>query len=74
MKWDQVVIHREPIGEKFGNNPNVGVKMDIYHKKEHIHQDEVEFLTWYDDVQTPDRKCTRIRDNSTSEGYQSISL
>lgn len=66
------MVYRTATGEKFGNNPIVGAKLDISHKEEHIHKDDREHLTWYDDVQTPDRKCTRIRDNAISDGYQYI--
>jgi hypothetical protein len=57
--------------EKFGRNPSVGIRLKVYHNEEIIYPGVgYDDTTWYEEVPMGEKKPTRVKDNSTTEGYQ----
>ena len=69
MKWHRIVLHRTPLGSKFGKTPVVAIRLIVTHDEEVIDPNGYDGLTWYD-VPMSKKLPTRVKDNAKAEGYQ----
>ena len=70
LKWHQIVLHRTPLGNKFGKTPVVAIRLTVTHDEEVIYQNGSDDLTWYEDIPMSEKPPIRVKDNSKAEGYQ----
>ena len=66
----RILLHRNPIADKFGKRPVIGIQLRVFHGEDMLFENEHLDVTWYQNIPPLEAEPQRVKDDTTKAGYQ----